>query len=75
MALKFYLLNWIYHDAWKWQESRGLLSRTQDGFKIDNAQQTYYQKGHCHLFFSDYDPFKSNTTQAYSGEQTYKFHI
>ena len=55
MSLKFYLLNWVYHDAWKWRENKGVIRQTSTGPEVIDVSNTYYQKGHCHLFFSDYD--------------------
>ena len=75
MGLEFAPLGWIYHDGWRFKESKTLLDYDDQGNPVHiDRSKTCYQKGHCHLFVPGVDPTKSSG-QLYWGEQNYSFNI
>ena len=75
MSLEFAPMGFIYHDGWRWVESKTLLSYDDQGNAVHTSRsKTCYQKGHCHLFFPGVDPRKCSG-QMYWGSQEYTFNI
>lgn len=76
MGLEFAPLGWIYHDGWKWKETKQLISYDSDGNPtIIDKSKNFHQMGHCHLFLTDFDTSKAASSLAYWGNQTYSFNI
>lgn len=75
MSLKFLPLYWIYHDGWKYKESKSYTVPTQNGGTVTiDKSKTFNHPGHIHFFIPDFPP-DSKETLAYSGEQKYTFRI
>jgi hypothetical protein len=76
MGLEFAPLGWIYHDGWKWKETKTLLSYNSDGQAVyTDKSKEFCQMGHCHLFLTDFDTSKAASSLAYWGSQEYNFGI
>ena len=75
MSLNFLPLYWIYHDGWKYKESKSYTVPKPNGGTITiDKSKTFNHPGHIHFFMPDF-PVDSKETLAYSGEQTYTFRI
>ena len=75
MSLTFYPLYWIYHDGWKFKETKTYSMPDGKGgtITVDKSKE-FNQPGHIHFFMPDL-PSSSVTTQAYKGEQVYNFKL
>ena len=73
-GLEFAPLYFVWHDGWRWTESKTLLDYDDNGVVHVPRSTTCYQRGHCHLFFPDTDPKKSSG-QMYWGRQEYNFNV
>ena len=73
-GLEFAPLYFVWHDGWRWIESKTLLDYNDSGPVHVGRSMTCYQRGHCHLFFPDVDPKKSSG-QMYWGRQEYNFNV
>lgn len=75
-GLIFAPLGWIYHDAWKYNETKTLIDHDTEGKPVYiDKTKTCVQKGHCHLFLPGIDTNKASSTKMYWGEQKYEFRI
>lgn len=70
--LKFEPLCWIYHDTWKWKQTKIIISPNGD---VQDLSKTYTHPGHIHLFFDGKDVSKITNTKAYTGTQDYSFQV
>lgn len=76
MSLEFAPLAWIYHDGWRFADSKTLIKYGNDGQPVFvDASKTSHQRGHVHLFLPSV-PFSLNgSSLAYWGEQSYSFSV
>ena len=70
--LEFEPLCWIYHDTWKWKQTKIIISPNGD---VQDLSKTYTHPGHIHLFFDGKDVLKTANTKAYTGTQEYTFQV
>ena len=67
---------WVYHDGWRWKESKNLLTYDSNGNPIlIDKSKNFYHRGHCHLFLPNYNIENASSTYAYTGKQEFKFSI
>lgn len=69
--LKFEPLCWIYHDTWKWKQTKIIYTPTGEA----DLSKEYTHPGHIHLFFDGKDVSKMTSTKAYTGTQDYHFNL
>ena len=75
MSLNFMPLYWIYHDGWKYKESKSYTVPAQNGESVTvDKSKTFNHPGHIHFFMPDM-PMDAQSTLAYDGEQIYQFKI
>lgn len=75
MSLTFKPLYWIYHDGWKYKESKSYSVPDGKGGSVTvDESKTFNHPGHIHFFMPDM-PLNTKSTMAYEGEQVYEFKI
>ena len=76
MSLNFTPLCWVYHDGWKFKETKSMIKYDEKGnATVVDKSKTFYQKGHCHLFMKNVSLNESGPVTTYSGTQDYNFNV